>query len=201
MEWREVNADILGSDYLTDTCTYSWEVKYTTKAFDWLTKFRFMFQSQMVMHGIYRKAQLNNSAIKWGVWCLWRSVLQSIYPQPITGPLLAHAPGLQPRLPQWLILPWPRPALPLTDSAHQCGNKKRSAWPPSWKSTEQLFCLTSLHFWNLDSLPATCQVAEATQLNKLSFLHNRCSVLLLIITPCWCAKRQRISLLLNPNLK
>ncbi len=38
-------------------------------------------------------------------------------------------------------------------------------------------------------------------LNKLSFLHNRCSVLLLIITPCWCAKRQRISLLLNPNLK
>ncbi len=28
-------------------------------------------------------------------------------------------------------------------------------------------------------------------LNKLSFLHNRCSVLLLIITPCWCAKRQR----------
>ncbi len=37
-------------------------------------------------------------------------------------------------------------------------------------------------------------------LNKLSFLHNRCSVLLLIITPCWCAKRQRISLLLNPNL-
>ncbi len=34
-------------------------------------------------------------------------------------------------------------------------------------------------------------------LNKLSFLHNRCSVLLLIITPCWCAKRQRISLLLN----
>ncbi len=38
-------------------------------------------------------------------------------------------------------------------------------------------------------------------LYKLSFLHNRCSVLLLIITPCWCAKRQRISLLLNPNLK
>ncbi len=38
-------------------------------------------------------------------------------------------------------------------------------------------------------------------LNKLSFLHNRCSVLLLIITLCWCAKRQRISLLLNPNLK
>ncbi len=38
-------------------------------------------------------------------------------------------------------------------------------------------------------------------LNKLSFLHNRCSVLLLIITPCWCAKRQRISLLLNHNLK
>ncbi len=38
-------------------------------------------------------------------------------------------------------------------------------------------------------------------LNKLSFLHNHCSVLLLIITPCWCAKRQRISLLLNPNLK
>ncbi len=38
-------------------------------------------------------------------------------------------------------------------------------------------------------------------LNKLSFLHNRCSVLLLIITPCWCAKRQRISLLLNSNLK
>ncbi len=38
-------------------------------------------------------------------------------------------------------------------------------------------------------------------LNKLSFLHNRCSVLLLIITACWCAKRQRISLLLNPNLK
>ncbi len=37
-------------------------------------------------------------------------------------------------------------------------------------------------------------------LNKLSFLHNRCSVLLLIITACWCAKRQRISLLLNPNL-
>ncbi len=28
-------------------------------------------------------------------------------------------------------------------------------------------------------------------LNKLSFLHNRCSVLLLIITQCWCAKRQR----------
>ncbi len=24
-------------------------------------------------------------------------------------------------------------------------------------------------------------------LNKLSFLHNRCSVLLLIITPCWCS--------------
>ncbi len=38
-------------------------------------------------------------------------------------------------------------------------------------------------------------------LNKLSVLHNRCSVLLLIITACWCAKRQRISLLLNPNLK
>ncbi len=38
-------------------------------------------------------------------------------------------------------------------------------------------------------------------LNKYIFLHNRCSVLLLIITPCWCAKRQWISLLLNPNLK
>ncbi len=38
-------------------------------------------------------------------------------------------------------------------------------------------------------------------LNKLSFLHNCCSVLLLIITACWCVKRQRISLLLNPNLK
>ncbi len=60
----------------------------------------------MVMHRIYGKAQLNNSANKWGAWWLWRSSQST--PQPITGPLLARAPGLQPRLAQWLMRPWLR---------------------------------------------------------------------------------------------
>lgn len=38
-------------------------------------------------------------------------------------------------------------------------------------------------------------------LNKFSFLHNLCSVLMLIITLCWCSKWPWISLWLNPILK
>ncbi len=33
-------------------------------------------------------------------------ILSQSTPQPITGPLLAWAPGLQPRLAQWLKRPW-----------------------------------------------------------------------------------------------
>ncbi len=47
----------------------------------------------MVMHGIYRKAQLNNSTIKWGAWWLWRSVLQSIYSTANHGPPACSCPG------------------------------------------------------------------------------------------------------------
>ncbi len=56
---------------------------------------------------IYGKAPLNNSA-KWGrggALAIGTMTSQST-PQPITGPLLARAPGLQPRLAQWLMRPW-----------------------------------------------------------------------------------------------
>ncbi len=53
----------------------------------------FTLQSQMVMHGIYGKAQLNNSANKWGAWWLWRSARQSIYPTANHGPPPCSGPG------------------------------------------------------------------------------------------------------------
>ncbi len=59
------------------------------------------------MNEIYGKAPLNNSA-KWGrggALAIGTMTSQST-PQPITGPLLARAPGLQPRLAQWLMRPW-----------------------------------------------------------------------------------------------
>ncbi len=58
------------------------------------------------MNEIYGKAPLNNSA-KWGrggALAIGTMTSQST-PQPITGPLLARAPGLQPRLAQWLMRP------------------------------------------------------------------------------------------------
>ncbi len=61
------------------------------------------------MNEIYGKAPLNNSA-KWGrggALAIGTMTSQST-PQPITGPLLARAPGLQPRLAQWLMRPWPQ---------------------------------------------------------------------------------------------
>ncbi len=59
------------------------------------------------MNEIHGKAPLNNSA-KWGrggALAIGTMTSQST-PQPITGPLLARAPGLQPRLAQWLMRPW-----------------------------------------------------------------------------------------------
>ncbi len=59
------------------------------------------------MNEIYGKAPLNNSA-KWGrggALAIGTMTSQST-PQPITGPLLVRAPGLQPRLAQWLMRPW-----------------------------------------------------------------------------------------------
>ncbi len=61
------------------------------------------------MNEIYGKAPLNNSADKWGgVVRLWRLALpmtSQSTPQPITGPILAQALGLQPRLAQWFMRP------------------------------------------------------------------------------------------------
>ncbi len=53
------------------------------------------------------KSSTNNSANKWGrggALAIGTMAGQST-PQPITGPLLARAPGLQPRLAQWLMRP------------------------------------------------------------------------------------------------
>ncbi len=66
------------------------------------------------MNEIYGKAPLNNSANKWGrggALAIGTMTSQST-PQPITGPLLARAPGLLPRLAQWLMWPWSQHAAP-----------------------------------------------------------------------------------------
>ncbi len=52
----------------------------------------------MVMHRIYGKAQLNNSANKWGALAIGAPV-SLLHSQ-------SRAPGLQPRLAQWLMRPW-----------------------------------------------------------------------------------------------
>ncbi len=68
----------------------------------------FTLQSQMVMHGIYGKAQLNNSTNKWGAWWLWRSARQSIYPTANHGPPPCSGPPPSPMV---------KTALPKYDSS------------------------------------------------------------------------------------
>ncbi len=110
---------------------------------------------------------------------------------------------------------WSTPRISMVTSA--CYSKRICCFSRGWWSKKST--LKELNFGALDvseyaimpqrvGTPAEVLATSSAPkfnwfflLNKLSFLHNCCSVLLLIITACWCAKRQRISFLLNPNLK
>ncbi len=96
------------------------------------------------MNEIYGKAPLNNSA-KWGrggALAIGTMTSQST-PQPITGPLLARAPGLQPRLAQWLM----RPCTHTLTLTHTHTQMLKSVYVSSMKRSSALW-LNTCRTWS-----------------------------------------------------